>query len=134
MGMVVSMGVPNFPQPGEIRIGTTEREAAAARLGEHFAAGRLESAEFEERVHLAYQARTTADLRRLFVDLPEPQAQYVARPPRRRDRSMSTTYLLILLAIIAGVAIASRFPPFLFIGVFWFVFARGFGPWRRRWR
>ena len=58
------------PEPGSIRIGTAEREAAVKALGDHFAQGRLEPHEFEERMAAAYASRTAADLDRLFDDLP----------------------------------------------------------------
>jgi Domain of unknown function (DUF1707) len=128
------MGLPSNMQRGEIRIGTAEREAAAARLSEHFAAGRLDSTEFEERIHLAYQARTTGDLRRLFVDLPEPEARSAGRPARRRDHSFSAIFVILILAVLVVGAFASRFPPFFVVPLVWFVFARGFGGWHRRWR
>lgn len=54
----------------EIRIGTAEREEAVALLGEHFSAGRLSLVEFDDRVALATQAVTRADLVPLFSDLP----------------------------------------------------------------
>jgi TM2 domain-containing membrane protein YozV len=58
------------PDPRSIRIGTAEREQAVKALGEHFAQGRLEPAEFEERMTAAYAARTASELDRLFDDLP----------------------------------------------------------------
>jgi hypothetical protein len=58
------------PDPRSIRIGTVEREQAVKALGEHFAQGRLEPAEFEERMTAAYAARTASELDRLFDDLP----------------------------------------------------------------
>lgn len=60
------------PEPHQIRIGSTEREQAVRALGDHFAQGRLEPDEFEERTTAAYTARTVSDLDRLFVDLPRP--------------------------------------------------------------
>ena len=60
------------PDPRSIRIGTAEREQAVKALGEHFAQGRLEPAEFEERMTAAYAARTASELERLFDDLPSP--------------------------------------------------------------
>lgn len=60
------------PEPRPIRIGNAEREQAVQALGEHFAQGRLEPHEFEERTTAAYTARTAAELQRLFVDLPQP--------------------------------------------------------------
>ena len=60
------------PEPRSIRIGTTEREQAVKALGDHFAQGRLEPHEFEERMTAAYAARTATELDRLFEDLPRP--------------------------------------------------------------
>ena len=61
-----------------MRIGDDERHSAAAALGEHYAQGRLEPHEYEERITAAYTARTADDLDRLFVDLPRPIAPVAA--------------------------------------------------------
>jgi TM2 domain-containing membrane protein YozV len=53
-----------------VRIGNVEREAAVRELGEHYAAGRLDAVEYEERTSAAYAARTADDLDPLFADLP----------------------------------------------------------------
>jgi DUF1707 SHOCT-like domain/TM2 domain len=66
-GTVDAVGTP---EPRPIRIGTTEREQAVTALGDHFAQGRLEPHEFEERMTAAYAARTADELDRLFDDLP----------------------------------------------------------------
>jgi len=58
--------------PDSLRISAAERDAAVAAIGEHLTAGRLELDEYERRVNAATQARTYADLRPLFVDLPQP--------------------------------------------------------------
>ncbi|MFP5282009.1 MAG: DUF1707 domain-containing protein [Actinomycetes bacterium] len=63
---------PYRPGPVPLRIGDLERDRAAGCLQEHYAAGRLTGAEFDERLTLALAARTGADLARLFVDLPFP--------------------------------------------------------------
>ncbi len=52
-----------------------QREAAVAALIVHREAGRLDSAQFEDRQVLAASARTWADLERLFADLPAPHPQ-----------------------------------------------------------
>jgi hypothetical protein len=54
----------------EIRIGDAEREAAAAELREHFASGRLDQDELNERLSAAFAARTHGDLNAVFTDLP----------------------------------------------------------------
>jgi hypothetical protein len=66
------------PEPHSIRIGNAEREQAVKALGDHFAQGRLEPHEFEERMTAAYVARTAAELDRLFDDLP--RAGHPAHP------------------------------------------------------
>jgi hypothetical protein len=65
-----------------MRIGDGEREAAVRALGEHYAAGRLDAAEYEERTTAAYAARTAADLAPLFADLPHehPTVAIAAQP------------------------------------------------------
>lgn len=55
-----------------LRASDAEREAALRILGEHFADGRLERAEFDERADAALASRTQDQLRRLFADLPGP--------------------------------------------------------------
>jgi DNA-binding transcriptional regulator YhcF (GntR family) len=65
-----------------LRVSDAEREAVAGRLAEHFAAGRLDQAEFDDRVGRAMSARTRADLSGLFADLPETGAPAVPELPR----------------------------------------------------
>jgi hypothetical protein len=57
---------------GDVRIGTSEREAATAALLDHLQAGRLDLDEYGERAALASVARTRGELRQLFSDLPGP--------------------------------------------------------------
>jgi hypothetical protein len=53
-----------------IRISDHDRERAAAAIRDHFAAGRLDGAEFEERLQAIYAARTRGELDALGADLP----------------------------------------------------------------
>ncbi len=55
------------------------RQRAAEALRTHYAEGRLDERELERRVELAYAARTRADLKALFRDLPW--------NPRSRERA-----------------------------------------------
>ncbi|WP_153033720.1 DUF1707 domain-containing protein [Amycolatopsis sp. YIM 10] len=68
------------PDPDAVRIGTFEREQCVKALGDHFAEGRLETDEYEQRVTAALGAQTKAELAPLFADLPEPHPP-VLRPP-----------------------------------------------------
>jgi DNA-binding PadR family transcriptional regulator len=58
------------PPADQIWASDADRERVVARLGEHFAEGRLTRAELDERLTTALSARTADDLRRLMADLP----------------------------------------------------------------
>jgi hypothetical protein len=53
-----------------MRVSDAEREAAAAELREHFASGRLNQDELDERLSAVFAAKTRGDLNALFTDLP----------------------------------------------------------------
>jgi hypothetical protein len=53
-----------------MRVSDAEREAAAAELREHFASGRLNQEELDERLASVFAAKTRGDLNALFTDLP----------------------------------------------------------------
>src|SRR3954470_24455085 len=136
--------VPYQPVPeARLRVGDTERYAAATALGEHFATGRLDQAGYDARVRAASAGPPRADLQALFVDLPEPAPFRPAPPPaapgwpagraaRDRDsrRGWAPPVLPLLVVIAAFVAIswAVGFPAFPLLFLFWF----GWG--RRAWR
>src|ERR1700757_564124 len=65
-----------------MRVSDAEGQAGADRLAEHFSAGRLDQAEFDDRVGRAMSARTRADLNGLFADLSETGAPGVPELPR----------------------------------------------------
>ena len=53
-----------------LRVSDAERNAVADKLSTHFADGRLDEAEFKERLDAAMAAKTQGDLSGLFDDLP----------------------------------------------------------------
>ena len=55
----------------DLRASDVERNEVADKLSRHFAEGRLDQAEFNQRVDQATRAKTRADLHGLFADLPE---------------------------------------------------------------
>ena len=54
-----------------VRASDSERDAAATQLQAAFAEGRIDDAEFDQRMRTALTAQTRADLARLTADLPE---------------------------------------------------------------
>jgi hypothetical protein len=54
----------------EMRVSDAEREAAAAERREHFASGRLNQDELDDRLTAVFAAKTRADLNAPFTDLP----------------------------------------------------------------
>jgi hypothetical protein len=75
---VSSVAVPFDPY--SMRIGNTERDAAIQALNEHYAAGRLQLDEFEQRVSRASVGHTLSELGALFDDLPAPHPAFLAPP------------------------------------------------------
>jgi len=84
-----------------LRVSDAERQAVADRLAEHFADGRLDQAEFDDRVGRAMSAKTRADLSGLFSDLPETGAPAVPDHPLRRRRHPVLIFVLLVLFIMA---------------------------------
>lgn len=68
----------------DLRVSDADREGAASRLREHYAAGRLDSSEFEERLQAIYAARTESELESLSADLPA----LPPKPPSTRELLM----------------------------------------------
>lgn len=63
-----------------MRIGDQQREEAISALNDHFAAGRLEIGEYEQRVGYASAAQTAQELAALFQDLPQPHPVFLPPP------------------------------------------------------
>src|ERR1017187_2690953 len=84
-----------------LRASDAEPRGAPARMAEHYGAGRLDQAEFDERVGRAISARTRADLNGLFDVLPDsmgpPETGAQAMPVHLRRRHHPV--LVIVLAV-----------------------------------
>jgi hypothetical protein len=101
-----------------IRVSDAERNSVAELLGQHYADGRLDQAEFDERINRTMAAKTRGDLAGLFDDLPEggpagagpagpgglgdPAVPY--RGPRRRGGIVRALLLLLVVFICANFA------------------------------
>lgn len=64
-------GMSTGPVPQ--RLSDADRDAAIEMLRQHFAEGRLDAGEFDQRMGAALEARYAADLTPLFTDLPAPR-------------------------------------------------------------
>jgi hypothetical protein len=84
-----------------LRVSDAERQAVSDSLAEHFAAGRLDQAEFDRRLGQAMSATTRGDLSGLFADLPGTGAPAVPGHPHRRRRHPLLVLVLFVLFIIA---------------------------------
>jgi hypothetical protein len=113
-----------------IRVSDAERNAVMERLAAHYGDGRLDQAEFDERVGRAMAAKTRGDLEGLFDDLPGPEpagASGTGGPNgpavayRRRHRGGARAILLvalvIALAIAVGHTVTAFFVPWFWVGV-----------------
>lgn len=105
----------------DVRIGDADRERAMADLSLHYADGRLDHEEYDERLDAIWTARTHADLRHLFADLPKPQVAYpkpVSRPASRRRQLpfLPIVALLIGLSILTGAPFWLLVFPLMFLG------------------
>jgi hypothetical protein len=69
----------------DLRIGDAEREQTMAALREHFAAGRLDHEELDERLDRTLAARTAGDLVQVTADLPGSQLPGYREPAARHD-------------------------------------------------
>ena len=105
-----------------LRVSDADRNAVAELLTQHYAEGRLDQAEFDERVGQTMAAKTRGDLAGLFDDLPEagngagaggPAEPAVPYRGRRGRGGILRPLLLIALVLIctnvAWHAVASMF-------------------------
>lgn len=130
-----------------LRIGDAERDQAAAELGEHYAAGRLDADEHAERLEQIWQARTRGDLRPVFRDLPGrygpagPPPASAGRGSSYRPRGLAPlrrglpTPVLVVLAVLVAITVATHLPVILVGLLVWCFLAtrRNAGPWTHGW-
>jgi hypothetical protein len=96
-----------------MRVSDADRTEVSDRLSRHYADGRLDQAEFDERVGKAMNAKTHGDFAGLFADLPDlpdesgtqtTQAPGQLRPGRHRG--LLSQILLLALIVVAAIAIS----------------------------
>ncbi|HKG39047.1 MAG TPA: DUF1707 domain-containing protein [Conexibacter sp.] len=91
-----------------LRASDAERERAATLLRDHAAAGRLTPEELDERLDVAYAARTVGELDALTHDLPQtrvptaPRARALDRPGVR-ERALHAIGFVVLVNLACNV-------------------------------
>ena len=118
---------------GNMRASDADREAMAEILRRHYAAGRLDAQEFEERIDRCYAAKRLSDLDELLTDLPREQAPKPAPEPGRpwrgyRPRWGIAAVVPIVIALIALHALTGGHFLWLLFPLIFFLF-RPFGCW-----
>jgi hypothetical protein len=115
----------------ELRVSDAERAEVADKLSKHYGDGRLDQAEFNERMERAMSAKTRGDFAGLFSDLPDLNEPGAAAPaPANQPRSRSPMYRLVLLiliivaAAVLGQALLHSFFPWLLVAVVAFLWLR----------
>ena len=87
-----------------LRIGDAERNEISELLSKHYSDGRLDAAEFHERLDRAMTAKTRADLSGLLVDLPSlktPEQVAAAQVPVRHRHGVVRVVVFALLFLWA---------------------------------
>ena len=110
-----------------LRVSDAERDLVVTELGEHFQAGRLDQAEFDERVTQALTARTGRDLDVLLGDLPPAQVPTAPPADQRRPRLWSLAPVLVPLLVVAVLVAGSA------LGGWHHRWAGGWAPWPLLW-
>jgi hypothetical protein len=119
-----------------IRVSDAERNAVAEQLGAHYADGRLDQAEFDERISQTMAAKTRGDLAGLFDDLPDlgpagapgtagaggPGGPAVPYPRRRRGGIFRPLVLLAIVIVLASTSWHAM-NAFSFFAIPWFPIA-----------
>jgi hypothetical protein len=105
----------------DLRVSDAERTEVTDRLAEHYAEGRLDQAEFNERAEQAMRAKTRSDLSGLLIDLPPAGAEasiepVVRRPRRGRHRGLLAIALILVIIAIAGRPMAWVYQPWAGMG------------------
>ena len=105
------------PLDPHVRIADSDRERAMADLATHYADGRLDHEEYDERLDAVWTARTRGDLALLFDDLPRPVVTYppVAKAAPQRGSRGTRVPMLPVLALLIALSIIVGAPMWLLI-------------------
>jgi Domain of unknown function (DUF1707) len=92
--------------PDDLRASDSERHQVVQALSFHFADGRIEMTEFDERLGKAMAAKTRAELSPLLADLPSLSPEATSTPPRHH-LLRSGLALMAIIGLAAVVVLAA---------------------------
>jgi hypothetical protein len=110
----------DFRTPAWLRVSDADRQAVADQLSQHFGDGRLDQAEFDERLGRAMSAKTYRDLDGLLTDLPSTQASggaglppaggagLTSRAPGSVPQRRAVRPVLLIVAAVIAISIADH--------------------------
>lgn len=103
----------------ELRVSDAERSQVADALSRHFADGRLDQPEFDDRMQQAMTAKRRRDLAGLFADLPPLAVPAASAPELRRRRGRAGLLLLaaLLFVVAANVPVWPAHFPWLLLAI-----------------
>jgi hypothetical protein len=106
-----------------MRVSDAERAEMADTLSKHYADGRLDDAEFKDRLDRAMGAKTRADLNGLLADLPPVLNEVTTPRPGvvRRAWWAFTVFAIVALTIGAAVSFATFHVPWFLVFVVLFI-------------
>ncbi|GAB3679390.1 hypothetical protein GCM10027589_49690 [Actinocorallia lasiicapitis] len=129
--LAANQWLPKQPSDPDLRIGDTERTAATEALQQHYAEGRLDADELEERLDATLSAKTEGELRAVLRDLPGPHPwdtaaqlhKHHSRHPRPRGHHLPhrgagflKAPLLFFLVVILPVSFIFHIPWLIGVG------------------
>jgi hypothetical protein len=116
---------PRGDAGADLRVSDAERNEVAEALSKHYADGRLDAAEFKERLDQAMSAKTRRDLSGLLADLPgtAPAVPASGPVPHRRHRALAVVAVALVLTGLFS-ALVPPHVPWLVIAVIVFLVLR----------
>jgi hypothetical protein len=101
-----------------LRVSQAERDAIVEELSRHTSEGRLDLAEFEQRVEEALASKTRGELDNALRELPASRPHRTSRThaPRRGDTNVMP--VLLIAGVVAGAMLGA---PWLLWLLFWLV-------------
>ncbi len=118
-----------------LRAGDRERSRTASDLAEHYARGRLDHEEFDRRTTVALTAVHLDELDDLLADLPTDhdgsRASIAPRRSRRHPSLPARGRLLLLVAAVLSLIIATRGAALWLLPVLWWMGAARVLAWGR---